>query len=69
MSKSQPRSASIIPAAGRTRTTFAAPVRTLVDVLAHQLGPSFTAEVADAWTSACEMVGQMVLEPRHSYAA
>ena len=41
----------------------------LVDVLAHQLGPSFTGEVADAWTSACEMVGQMVLEPRHSYAA
>jgi len=41
----------------------------LVDVLTHQLGSSFTCEVADAWISACEWVGRVVLEPRHSYAA
>jgi hemoglobin-like flavoprotein len=41
----------------------------LVKVLAQQLGSEFTADLADAWTSACEWVGRMALQPRHSYAA
>jgi hemoglobin-like flavoprotein len=41
----------------------------LVDVLAQQLGSRFTAELRDAWTSAFEWVGRMVLEPRNSFAA
>jgi hemoglobin-like flavoprotein len=41
----------------------------LVTVFAQELGAQFSAEMAHAWSVACEWVGRMVLQPRHPFAA
>ena len=40
----------------------------LVRTVEQELGPHFTAELAEAWASACEWVGQKVLETSHPFA-
>jgi nitric oxide dioxygenase len=41
----------------------------LVRVFEQEFGSRFTAEMSDAWISACEWVGQAVLEAPHPMAA
>jgi hemoglobin-like flavoprotein len=41
----------------------------LVWALEQELGSSFTAELGDAWASACEWVGRTILEGLHPMAA
>jgi hemoglobin-like flavoprotein len=43
--------------------------RALVRTFEQELGSSFTTEWGDAWTSACEWVGEAVLEAPHPMAA
>jgi hemoglobin-like flavoprotein len=41
----------------------------LVQTFEQELGSHFTAELGDAWASACEWVGQKVLKAAHPFAA
>ena len=41
----------------------------LVRALEQELGASFTADLGHAWASACEWVGQIILETSHPMAA
>jgi hemoglobin-like flavoprotein len=41
----------------------------LAQTLEQELGYHFTAELGDAWASACEWVGQKVLKAAHPFAA
>jgi hemoglobin-like flavoprotein len=41
----------------------------LVQAFEQELGSRYTAELGDAWASACEWVGQAVLEAPHPMAA
>lgn len=43
--------------------------KALVRALEQELGFRFTAELGDAWASACDWVGQAVLETPHPMAA